>query len=67
MDRLGCLPPSLEPRATQHVDDMLRLTEKVLENGHGYVTSSGDVYCTSHTVPGYGKLSRRGVATEEDG
>lgn len=45
---------------------MIELASKVVENGHGYVTEGGDVYCTSHTVEGYGRLSRVKAGGEED-
>src|SRR5213078_517638 len=34
---LGCLPPTFEPRATEYVDDMKRLIERLVASGHAYV------------------------------
>ncbi|WP_018657427.1 cysteine--tRNA ligase [Actinomadura flavalba] len=42
-DTLGCLPPTIEPRATGHVPEMIRLIRRLIENGHAYA-AGGDVY-----------------------
>ncbi|MGW0807570.1 cysteine--tRNA ligase [Nonomuraea sp. NPDC002799] len=42
-DTLGCLPPTVEPRATGHVPEMITLMERLIERGHAYA-SGGDVY-----------------------
>ena len=34
---LGCLPPTVEPRATEHIDEMKVLIEALVAKGHGYV------------------------------
>src|SRR5438067_12889588 len=36
-DALGCLPPSVEPRATEHIPEMKRLIEQLVAAGHAYV------------------------------
>jgi cysteinyl-tRNA synthetase len=41
---LNCLPPSLEPRATAHMDDIIDMTSRLVEKGHAYETGDGDVY-----------------------
>ncbi|MEV0383298.1 cysteine--tRNA ligase [Nonomuraea sp. NPDC050643] len=48
-DTLGCLPPTVEPRATGHVPEMITLMERLIERGHAYA-SGGDVY---FDVPSY--------------
>jgi cysteinyl-tRNA synthetase len=54
---LGVLPPNDEPRATQHVDEILSMIERLIAKGHAYVADNGDVYFSVSSFPGYGKLS----------
>src|SRR6195952_6149781 len=64
-DALGCLPPSVEPRATGHITEMVELIERLIAAGHAYPcdNGSGDVYFAVGTWPDYGALS--GQRTEE--
>ncbi|MEV7037393.1 cysteine--tRNA ligase [Amycolatopsis sp. NPDC051061] len=55
-EQLGCLPPSVNPRATGHVTQMVELMERLIEAGHGYV-ADGDVYFSVKSFEEYGKLS----------
>ncbi|MEV6873757.1 cysteine--tRNA ligase [Amycolatopsis sp. NPDC051128] len=55
-ERLGCLPPSINPRATGHVTQMVELMERLIERGHAYV-ADGDVYFSVKSFDDYGKLS----------
>ncbi|WP_155547728.1 cysteine--tRNA ligase [Amycolatopsis camponoti] len=55
-EQLGCLPPSVNPRATGHVTQMIELMERLIESGHGYV-ADGDVYFSVKSFDEYGKLS----------
>ncbi|EFV13238.1 cysteine--tRNA ligase [Segniliparus rugosus] len=55
-DRLGVLPPSVEPRATGHITQMVDCIERLIERGHAY-TGAGDVYFDVRSLPEYGKLS----------
>ncbi len=55
-EQLGCLPPSINPRATGHVTQMVELMERLIEAGHGYV-ADGDVYFSVKSFDEYGKLS----------
>ena len=57
---LRCLPPSAEPRATAHVGDIVALIARIIANGHAYALPGGDVYFEVASLPGYGRLSRRG-------
>ena len=57
---LGCLPPSLEPRATGHITQMAALIERLIERGHAYA-AGGDVYFAVRTLPEYGTLSGQKV------
>ncbi|MBI9001071.1 cysteine--tRNA ligase [Corynebacterium sp. CCM 9185] len=55
-DQLGVRPPSLEPRATGHVTEMIEYMQRVIDAGHGYA-ADGNVYCSPVTIEGYGKIS----------
>jgi cysteinyl-tRNA synthetase len=59
-DLLGCLPPSVEPRATGHILEMIELIEELIRARHAYVVD-GDVYFSVDSFPEYGRLSRRRV------
>ena len=54
---LGNLDPTIEPRATEHIDDMISLIQTLIEKGHAY-ESSGDVYFSVRSFDRYGALSR---------
>ncbi len=60
MASLNILRPTYEPRATLHIDDMIRLVETLLSNGHAYRVD-GDVYFSIESFRPYGQLSRRGL------
>ncbi|MFD3810000.1 cysteine--tRNA ligase [Rhodococcus sp. NPDC058639] len=55
-DALGVLPPSIEPRATGHVTQMVDLMERLIAAGHAY-PSDGNVYFDVKSYPEYGSLS----------
>jgi cysteinyl-tRNA synthetase len=55
-DALGCLPASVEPRATGHITQMVELMERLTGSGHAYA-AGGDVYFDVHSFPDYGALS----------
>ncbi|KUP98287.1 cysteine--tRNA ligase [Thermobifida cellulosilytica] len=62
-DTLGCLPPTVEPRATGHVPEMIELMRRLIERGHAYAAEdgSGDVYFDVTSYPKYGSLSNQRV------
>ncbi len=55
-DVLGCRPPTVEPRATGHVPEMIVLMQRLVDLGHAYA-SAGDVYFDVRSFPDYGALS----------
>ena len=57
---LGCLPPSVEPRATEHVDQMKTLIERLVKNGCAYVAAD-HVLFEVKKMQDYGKLSKRSL------
>ena len=54
---MNILPAHEFPRATEHIDDMLYLAERLVDLGHGYATTQGNVYYSVSSFPGYGALS----------
>ena len=59
MALLGCAPPSLEPRATEHIGAMVSTIQRIIEHGHAYAVDGGDVFFDVASLPGYGRLSGR--------
>ncbi len=57
MAALGALEPDEEPRATQHIAEMIALTEELIRRGHAYV-AEGHVLFHVPSMPDYGRLSR---------
>jgi len=58
---LSVLPPSSEPRATEHIDNILNMVKTLIEKGYAYAASNGDVYYRIDRFEGYGKLSNRNI------
>ncbi|QAY63644.1 cysteine--tRNA ligase [Xylanimonas allomyrinae] len=58
-DALGVLPPTYEPRATQHVPQMVELMQRLVESGHAYTTGEGNVWFDVRSWPAYGELTRQ--------
>ncbi len=69
---LGVLPPTVEPRATGHMSDMIDLIQRILDNGHGYVVTdadgkpTGNVYFDVAFWPHYGELTHQKQTSEVD-
>jgi len=63
---LGTLPPDVEPRATDHIEQMKALIEQLVEKGNAYV-AEGHVLFDVPTMPEYGKLSKRSLDEMEAG
>src|SRR6266540_3292877 len=57
---LGCLPPTVEPRATEHIDAMKTLIERLVASGHAYVAEEHVLFSVP-SMPDYGKLSKRSL------
>ncbi len=57
MAALGALEPDLEPRATEHVAEMIAMIERLVEKGHAYV-ADGEVLFHVPSMAEYGQLSR---------
>jgi cysteinyl-tRNA synthetase len=57
---LGVLPPTVEPRATQHIAEMIAIIERLIANGHAYA-ADGHVLFNVPSMKDYGQLSRRSL------
>ena len=57
---LGLLAPTLEPRATEHIPEMIALISRLMEDGKAYEVA-GDVYFAVESFGEYGKLSGRSL------
>ncbi len=55
---LGCLPPSHEPRATEHIAEMRTLIERLIKSGNAYVAEDNVLFSVP-SDPDYGQLSKR--------
>ncbi|MFZ2948668.1 MAG: cysteine--tRNA ligase [Desulfuromonadaceae bacterium] len=66
MARLGLAKPTVEPKATDHIDGIIGIIEALVAKGHAYV-SGGDVYYAVETFPGYLKLSGRNLEEMQAG
>ena len=60
-DALGVLRPTVEPRATTHISEILEMVQKLIDQGHAYAASNGDVYYSVSSFDGYGKLSGKTI------
>ncbi len=73
-DALGVLRPDVEPKATEHVGQMIAMIERLIANGKAYAADNGDVYYAVREFAAYGQLSgkslddlRAGERVEVDG
>src|SRR5579871_3838595 len=54
---LGLEPPDCEPQVTQYLPEIIRMINKLIDNGYAYVADDGDVLYAVAKFDGYGKLS----------
>jgi len=66
MGRLGLENPSVEPKATDHIPEMIRLISTLIEKGFAY-QSGGDVFFVVERFKDYGKLSKRNLEEMQAG
>jgi cysteinyl-tRNA synthetase len=61
LEMLGIGLPDIEPRATEHIPEMISLIEELIEKGHAYAPeeAKGDVYYAVGSFPQYGALSHQ--------
>lgn len=60
MAALGNLEPDIEPKVSEHIEEIVGLIERILEAGHAYQVE-GDVFFSVDSFPAYGGLSRRNL------
>ncbi|CAN1151647.1 Cysteine--tRNA ligase 2, cytoplasmic [Linum perenne] len=58
MGKLQCLPPTYQPRVTEHMDNIKNMITQIVQNGCGYAVE-GDVFFAVEKSPNYGQLSGR--------
>jgi len=63
---LGVLPPTVEPRATEHISEMVRLCDALVSRNHAYVAADHVLFDVS-SMADYGKLSNRSLEEMEAG
>jgi len=66
-DALGVRRASNNPRATEHIGEIIALVNGLIEKGHAYATPEGDVYFSVRSFPGYGRLSGQNIDDLENG
>ncbi len=59
LELLGVNLPDVEPYATEHIPEMISLIQELIEKGHAYAPSNGDVYYDVASYPSYGALSKQ--------
>jgi cysteinyl-tRNA synthetase len=67
MDALNILRADVEPKATEHIEEMVALANTLVDKHKAYSTPSGDVYFRVRAHQGYGKLSGRDIEDLEAG
>ena len=58
---LNILPPDLEPRATDHIEQIIELISQLIEKGYAYPAANGDVFFDVSAFPEYGRLSHKNI------
>ena len=67
---LGCLAPDFEPRATEHIDGMVKIINQLLEKGNAYIatgTEGREVLFAVGSMADYGQLSKRKLEDQQAG
>ena len=58
---------TIHPKATENIDEIIRIVSRLVENGHAYAAENGDVYFRTKSFPEYGKLSHQPLEELEAG
>ena len=67
---LGCLNPTVQPRATENIDGMIAIAQSLIDRGHAYVTTGTEGREVLFSVPSmehYGELSKRKLEDQQAG
>ncbi len=67
MHAVGVKDPTVRPKATEEIDTMIALVQKLIDTEHAYATEDGDVYFSVRSFHSYGSLSGRNVDEMEAG
>ncbi|XP_030636175.1 probable cysteine--tRNA ligase, mitochondrial isoform X2 [Chanos chanos] len=68
MHALKVIPPAVYMRVTENIPQIIAFIERIIQNGHGYATSQGDVYFDTQSIGNrYGKLVNLGSTVPETG
>ncbi len=63
---LGCLDPTIQPRATENIAQMIEIIEKLIAKGHAY-QAAGEVLFDTKSMVDYGQLSKRNLDEQQAG
>ncbi len=63
---LGCLEPTMQPRATDNIEQMIELIQRLIAKGHAY-EAGGEVLFSVPSMPDYGQLSQRKLEDQQAG
>ena len=58
---LGVLPPDSEPKATEHMTEIIEMISQLIKKKHAYLAGNGDVYFNVGSFNDYGKLSGKNI------
>jgi cysteinyl-tRNA synthetase len=67
---LGCLEPTAQPRATEHIAKMVEINQRLIDRGHAYVatgTEGREVLFSTGSMADYGQLSKRKLEDQQAG
>lgn len=67
MHAVNVKDPTVRPKATEEIDTMIELVQKLIDTGHAYAADDGDVYFSVRSFNSYGSLSGRNVDEMEAG
>lgn len=67
MERLGVRQATFEPKATEHIEEIIALIRRLEERGYAYRVEGGDVYFDIRKFPAYGRLSKRSLDSMQAG
>ena len=60
-------PADIHPKATENIDEIIEIITTLIDKGHAYAVENGDVYFSTKTFGGYGKLSHQPLEDLEAG
>lgn len=66
-DALGVKRPDIEPRATEHMENIINMIQTLIDKGIAYQGDNGDVYYQVSQFKDYGKLSKKNLADLQSG